>query len=112
MPRIAELNRDDRLTGPAIAEGLRARGFAAEVMAGDDAERRRHRYAFPALAEAAGRLLAAPDGPRIAAMEIGGWDTHAASGAADAAAAAAQRRAGGAEDGAGRRRGSRPRCWW
>jgi uncharacterized protein (DUF1501 family) len=33
---------------------------------------------FVRLAEAAGRLLAAPDGPRVAAMEIGGWDTHAA----------------------------------
>jgi uncharacterized protein (DUF1501 family) len=35
------------------------------------------RSAFPVLAAAAGKLLAAPDGPRIAALEIGGWDTHA-----------------------------------
>jgi uncharacterized protein (DUF1501 family) len=27
---------------------------------------------------AAGDMLAAPDGPRIAALEIGGWDTHTA----------------------------------
>ncbi len=33
--------------------------------------------AFPSLARTAGRLLAAPDGPRIAALEVGGWDTHA-----------------------------------
>jgi uncharacterized protein (DUF1501 family) len=32
---------------------------------------------FPSLARAAGKLLASPNGPRIAAMEIGGWDTHA-----------------------------------
>jgi uncharacterized protein (DUF1501 family) len=32
--------------------------------------------AFKPLAEAAGKLLAAPDGPRIAALEMGGWDTH------------------------------------
>jgi len=38
----------------------------------------RDKYAFPALAEAAGRLLAAADGPRIAAMEVSGWDTHVA----------------------------------
>jgi uncharacterized protein (DUF1501 family) len=84
--RIAQLNHDDRLTGPAITEGLQARGFATEVMsvnamagdgtAGTPAER--DKYAFPALAEAAGRLLAAPDGPRIAAMEVNGWDTHVA----------------------------------
>jgi uncharacterized protein (DUF1501 family) len=34
--------------------------------------------AFPALAGAAGRMLAAPNGPRVAALEVGGWDTHAA----------------------------------
>ncbi len=79
--RIAEVNRDDRLTGNAIAEGLRARGFATEVMTagGPPADQAaRDKYAFPALAEAAGRLLAAPDGPRIAAMEVNGWDTHVA----------------------------------
>src|SRR6185437_4699670 len=36
--------------------------------------------AFKPLAEAAGRLLAAPDGPRIAALEMGGWDTHVGEG--------------------------------
>jgi uncharacterized protein (DUF1501 family) len=79
--RIAEVNRDDRLTGPAITEGLRARGFATEVMTADGMAGEagaRDRYAFPALAEAAGRLLAAADGPRIAAMEVNGWDTHVA----------------------------------
>ncbi len=79
--RIAEVNRDDRLTGPAITEGLQARGFASEVMTGEGTQGEaggRDRYAFPALAEAAGRLLAAADGPRIAAMEVNGWDTHVA----------------------------------
>ena len=33
--------------------------------------------AFPSLCAAAGRLLAAPDGPRLAALEAEGWDTHA-----------------------------------
>jgi uncharacterized protein (DUF1501 family) len=36
------------------------------------------RFAFPALATAAGDLLRAPDGPRIAALDLGGWDTHTA----------------------------------
>src|ERR1700722_8004425 len=30
------------------------------------------------MARSAGEMLAAPDGPRIAALEIGGWDTHTA----------------------------------
>jgi uncharacterized protein (DUF1501 family) len=77
--QIAALNRADRVTGPAIAEGLRERGFTAAVMAGDDpTPPARHSYGFPALARAAGELLAAPDGPRVAALEIGGWDTHQA----------------------------------
>ncbi len=77
--RIAALNAPDRLTGPAIAQALRARRFSMQTLgpqappggaAGRDG-------AFPVLAGAAGHLLAAADGPRIAALELGGWDTHA-----------------------------------
>jgi uncharacterized protein (DUF1501 family) len=74
--QIASLNQSDPLTGPAITEGLRERGFSASVMSADQGEA--NRFAFPALARAAGELLRAPDGPRIAALEIGGWDTHVA----------------------------------
>jgi uncharacterized protein (DUF1501 family) len=73
--RIAAMNAADPVTGPAISEGLRDRGFSAEVMAGT--EKPKDAYAFPALAAMAGRLLAAPSGPRVAALELGGWDTHA-----------------------------------
>jgi uncharacterized protein (DUF1501 family) len=74
--RIADVNHDDRVIGPAITEGMRARGFASEVMGAPPSGH--DRYAFPALAYAAGQLLAAADGPRIAAMELNGWDTHVA----------------------------------
>jgi len=77
---IAALNRADPATGPAIAEGLRQRGFSVEVLADTTPahdKSPRDKLAFPALAAAAGRMLAASDGPRIAALEIGGWDTHA-----------------------------------
>ena len=73
--RIAALNAADPVTGPAIAEGMRDRGFSGAVLAG--AEKPANAYAFPALAAMAARLLAAPDGPRVAALELGGWDTHA-----------------------------------
>ncbi|HVC60647.1 MAG TPA: DUF1501 domain-containing protein [Acetobacteraceae bacterium] len=77
--QIAALNHADRITGPAIAEGLRERGFTAAVMAGDDpAQPMQNRYGFPALAGAAGEMLRAPDGPRVAALELDGWDTHQA----------------------------------
>ncbi len=75
--RLAALNRADPVLGPAIAEGLRSRGFAERVMDEEGAASMRERNTFPALAAAAAELLAAPDGPRIAALEIGGWDTHA-----------------------------------
>jgi uncharacterized protein (DUF1501 family) len=77
--QIAALNQRDSLIGPAMAEGLRARGFTNQVLAADDAQfQGKNRYAFPALARAAGEMLRAEDGPRVAAMEIGGWDTHVA----------------------------------
>ena len=78
---IAALNGDDPVTGPAIIQGLRDRGFSSAVLAGDDLARNgppKDRNAFPALALAAGEMLRAPGGPRIAALEIGGWDTHTA----------------------------------
>ncbi len=71
---IAAINQHDPVIGPAIAEGLRARGFSAGVL--DDEAEVNDKNAFPALARAAGEILRAADGPRIAALEIGGWDTH------------------------------------
>jgi uncharacterized protein (DUF1501 family) len=74
--RVAALSQGDKILGPAIAEGLRERGFSTSVMGSQEPEK--DRYAFPALAKAAGEMLGAADGPRIAALEIGGWDTHVA----------------------------------
>jgi uncharacterized protein (DUF1501 family) len=73
--RLAALHRADPITGPAIAEGLKERGFSSAALAGSDEPA--NKYAFQALCTSAGRLLAAKDGPRLAALEIGGWDTHA-----------------------------------
>jgi uncharacterized protein (DUF1501 family) len=74
--RIAALNATDPIIGPAMADGLKERGFSTEVLNG--VEQPPNKYAFPALASAAGYMLAAADGPRLAALEIGGWDTHVA----------------------------------
>jgi uncharacterized protein (DUF1501 family) len=76
--QIAVLNQADQITGPAIAEGLRERGFAGAVLADGSDQPAGNRYAFPTLLRAAGEMLRATDGPRIAAAEIGGWDTHVA----------------------------------
>ena len=74
--RLATLQDADEMLGPVFREGMRARGFAEHALAGSGAEP--DSAGFPRLAAAAGRLLAERDGPRVAALEIGGWDTHAA----------------------------------
>jgi uncharacterized protein (DUF1501 family) len=80
---LEPLYRQDRLLGPALAEGLKAQHFSESVL-GDDMKGGRGfgPKNFAPLAEAAGKLLAAPDGPRIAVLEMGGWDTHVNQGAA------------------------------
>ena len=74
--RLMALHQADPITGPAIRQGLAERGFTTAQLTGPGADPK-ERYAFPTLAGTAGKLLAAPDGPRVAAMELGGWDTHA-----------------------------------
>ena len=76
--RLAALHQSDPVTGPAVRQGLAERGFTGVQLAGTEPAAPRERYAFATLAGTAGKLLAAPNGPRIAAMELGGWDTHAA----------------------------------
>ena len=73
--RIAAMNATDPLTGPLIKEGYAERGLAEGALGGDGMQT--HFDSFAILAGAAGRMMAAPDGPRIVALEAGGWDTHA-----------------------------------
>lgn len=75
MARLAGLHDADPRLGPAFREGMRARGFAEAALGPDEAEA--GRASFPRLAAVTGRLLAEPGGPRVAVLEIGGWDTHA-----------------------------------
>lgn len=77
LARIADLNAADPVTGPAIAEGLRIRGYAVNTLGDAAAMRPQPGGAFRALALSAGRLMAQADGPRVAAFELSGWDTHA-----------------------------------
>jgi uncharacterized protein (DUF1501 family) len=85
---VAQLYADDTLLGPALQEGLKAQSFSDGVLAAgmprDDAMKGAGGFgpkAFKPLCEAAGKLLAADGGPRIAAMDMGGWDTHVGQGA-------------------------------
>lgn len=73
--RIAAINRADPVTGPAIAEALRERGFDQGAIS-DAGQRPADSDAFTYLAGSAGELMRAPYGPRVAALELEGWDTH------------------------------------
>ncbi len=74
--RLAALHQADPVTGPAVMEGLKERGFNTAALAGSMEPS--NKYSFQALCSSAGLLLATKEGPRLAALEIGGWDTHAA----------------------------------
>ncbi len=75
--RLLTISMKDPVVGPAMQEGLKQRGFAASALSGQAADPK-HDRSFEMLAGSAGRLLAQPRGPRVAVLEIGGWDTHAA----------------------------------
>ena len=75
---LGQLYAKDALLGPALADGLKAQGFSQAVLGSDmmPGARGFGPKSFAPLAAAAARLIAAPDGPRIAVLEMGGWDTH------------------------------------
>ncbi len=81
---LRTLYRHDALLGPALERGLAAQGFSDEVLGSGAAMDVKGGYGpngFAPLAEVAGRLLAAEDGPRVAALDMLGWDTHVNQGA-------------------------------
>lgn len=71
---VLRLHAQDPVTAAALAEGLHERGFTEQVLSGKADQP--DKYSITALAGAVGRLLASPEGPRIAALEMTGWDTH------------------------------------
>lgn len=79
LAKVAQLYRDDRTLGPVLAQGVGAQAMSTEVIGartvGDTPAR--GPGAFKAAAEAAGKLLASPVGPRVAVLELNGFDTHA-----------------------------------
>lgn len=74
MAMVQALYAADPLLGPALEDGLRTRALAGPG--------RQRRGDLATLAATAGRILAEPEGPRIATLEAYGWDTHANQGAA------------------------------
>jgi uncharacterized protein (DUF1501 family) len=71
---IVAMHANDAQTGAELADGLRERRYIDTVLAGTSYDG--ISPGFPRLARAAARLLAAPDGPRLAELDLDGWDTH------------------------------------
>jgi len=78
LQRIADLYSTDEYFASRLQSALSADSVAGEGMS---AGRRDPLNALNTVAAAAGKFLAAADGPRIAVLEATGWDTHANQGA-------------------------------
>ena len=77
--RLDEATRVDALAGE---QGGERAGAMKQGGRGAGAAR------LKAIAQTAGRMLAAPDGPRVAVMDAVGWDTHAGEGSGEGRLAA------------------------
>ena len=87
LDRVADLYSADAFFATRLSQALES-----QAIAGTMEERRKRRRGneleqMKSTARAAARFLVAPDGPRIAVLEAGGWDTHANQGAASGALA-------------------------
>jgi len=90
LASLTQMYAADKLFGPALADGIKAQNLDDEVLGansmGPDGKPRFAKAggygpgAFRPMAEAAGGLLAAADGPRVAVIDMGGWDTHVGQG--------------------------------
>jgi uncharacterized protein (DUF1501 family) len=89
---VQAVYQNDKRLSAALADGIRATAAADQVMSagktptandGMPGDEKRNAYkAQKTLAEAAGKMLADPNGPRIAVFDAQGWDTHAGQGGA------------------------------
>jgi uncharacterized protein (DUF1501 family) len=87
LARVREIyDAADPVLAARLRDALAARGLARD--AGLEAQMGTPRGpAVEPLVTAAARFLAAPDGPRVAVIDVGGWDTHADQGASEGALA-------------------------
>jgi uncharacterized protein (DUF1501 family) len=82
LHRLEAIYANDEFFRTRLTQALEAQEVA-DGMGGMKGGRRRGNDAaqIKATMQQAGRFLTAPDGPRIAVVESGGWDTHANQGA-------------------------------
>lgn len=82
IARLQDLYAGDEFFSTRLAQALRSQDIAAAENGMDARPARGNDAAeLRTTMDAAARFLTAPDGPRIAVVEAGGWDTHANQGA-------------------------------
>lgn len=81
LQRIADLYSTDEYFATRLQSALAADSIAGGGMTTMAGGKRDPLNGFNAVTSAAGKFLAAADGPRVAVIEAGGWDTHANQGA-------------------------------
>lgn len=82
LERLATLYRQDRRLSGRFEAALAQQGVIGEEMA---ARGNAARGGVTPLLQATARLMTAPSGPNVAAVEFSGWDTHANQGVAGGA---------------------------
>jgi uncharacterized protein (DUF1501 family) len=112
VSQVEQMYQRSPLLLAALENAVAADRMAAQALGAEQGTMKPGGYrrgAAKILAEAAGKFLADPGGPRIAVLEINGWDTHSGQGTAngrlaqalaelDAAAAALKQSLGAAWD--------------
>ena len=82
LHRIEQLYAHDEFFAVRLRQAFDSQDIAGN-MGGMDGQRRNNELQqWKILADAAAKFLTAADGPQIAVLEAGGWDTHANQGAA------------------------------
>ncbi|MDJ0748806.1 MAG: DUF1501 domain-containing protein [Woeseiaceae bacterium] len=86
IARLQRLYAGDAFFATRLEQALNSQEIA-QGMSGSSRRRGNDARRFEEMMASAARFLVAPDGPRIAVVELGGWDTHANQGAASGALA-------------------------
>lgn len=80
---LSQMYKNDKKLGAALDRGLNIQNTADALFEGGTpqemrkmARQSRNRNGFVTMAEVTGEWMAKTDGPRIATLELGGWDTH------------------------------------
>lgn len=87
IQRLQDLYAADEFFSSRLAQALKSQGIADDGATQNMRTRSNDAEHLRTMMQAAAKFLNADDGPRIAVLEAGGWDTHANQGAASGALA-------------------------